>query len=119
MRADVFAWVVPQKKKKKSYPRPLRILRECEHPNVVRYYGSFLHLSKRELWIAMEYCGGGSVEVCSSNVFVCLCVCLCVCRADSGSLSKRRLRGMFFAVALSNGQLVDLCSQGMECCDHA
>lgn len=36
------------------------ILRECNHPNVVRYVESLLW--RESLWIVMEYCGGGSVQ---------------------------------------------------------
>jgi serine/threonine protein kinase len=35
------------------------MLQQCNHPNVVRYLGSFQ--GEDYLWIVMEYCGGGSV----------------------------------------------------------
>ncbi|XP_072840184.2 mitogen-activated protein kinase kinase kinase kinase 2 isoform X1 [Pogona vitticeps] len=35
-------------------------LRDCRHPNVVAYFGSYLR--KDRLWICMEYCGGGSLQ---------------------------------------------------------
>ena len=39
--------------------REIEMLRDCSHPNVVRYHGS---VQRRDcLWIVMEYCGGGSV----------------------------------------------------------
>eukprot|EP00164_Ancoracysta_twista_P002618 GFYU01003484.1.p1 GENE.GFYU01003484.1~~GFYU01003484.1.p1 ORF type:complete len:722 (-),score=174.42 GFYU01003484.1:127-2169(-) len=40
--------------------REIKVLRECNHPNVVKYYGSYF--KDDNLWIAMEYCGGGSVS---------------------------------------------------------
>mmetsp|Transcript_31301 Transcript_31301/g.82040 ORF Transcript_31301/g.82040 Transcript_31301/m.82040 type:complete len:502 (+) Transcript_31301:68-1573(+) len=38
--------------------REIKVLGENDHPNVVRYYGSYLKDSN--LWIIMEYCGAGS-----------------------------------------------------------
>ena len=40
--------------------REIAVLRECVHPNVVRYFGSFT--GAEYLWIVMEHCGGGSVR---------------------------------------------------------
>lgn len=36
------------------------VMKDCKHPNIVRYFGSYLRREK--LWIAMEYCGGGSLQ---------------------------------------------------------
>lgn len=36
------------------------MLKECKHPNIIAYYGSYLRRDK--LWIAMEFCGGGSLQ---------------------------------------------------------
>ncbi|KAG2441081.1 hypothetical protein HXX76_003934 [Chlamydomonas incerta] len=44
----------------KQIQREVAFLADCNHPNVVRYLGSY-RLSG-ELWIVMEYCGGGSVS---------------------------------------------------------
>ena len=38
----------------------IAILSECKSPNIVGYYGSYLRRDK--LWIAMEFCGGGSLQ---------------------------------------------------------
>jgi serine/threonine protein kinase len=38
--------------------REIKVLGENDHPNVVRYYGSYLKDSN--LWIIMEFCGAGS-----------------------------------------------------------
>ena len=35
-------------------------MKECTHPNVVAYFGSYLRRDK--LWICMEFCGGGSLQ---------------------------------------------------------
>ena len=39
--------------------KEIRILQQCESPYIVRYYGSYTQ--GNDLWIAMEYCAGGSV----------------------------------------------------------
>ncbi|XP_064622128.1 mitogen-activated protein kinase kinase kinase kinase 5-like isoform X3 [Lineus longissimus] len=36
------------------------MMKDCKNPNIVRYFGSYLRRDK--LWIAMEYCGGGSMQ---------------------------------------------------------
>lgn len=36
------------------------MLKDNEHKNIVRYFGSYLRTQK--LWIAMEFCGGGSMQ---------------------------------------------------------
>ncbi|CAG0879436.1 unnamed protein product [Darwinula stevensoni] len=38
----------------------IKMMKECRHPNIVAYYGSYLR--KGKLWICMEYCGGGSLQ---------------------------------------------------------
>ncbi|CAI7778985.1 unnamed protein product [Closterium sp. NIES-53] len=41
------------------------MLQQCNHPNVVRYHGSYQ--GDDFLWIVMEYCGGGSVADLMNN----------------------------------------------------
>jgi len=36
------------------------MMKDCRHPNIVAYFGSYLRREK--LWICMEYCGGGSLQ---------------------------------------------------------
>ncbi|CAF0976179.1 unnamed protein product [Didymodactylos carnosus] len=36
------------------------MMRQCTHPNIIAYFGSYLKRDK--LWIAMEFCGGGSMQ---------------------------------------------------------
>uniref|UniRef100_A0A6I8P642 Mitogen-activated protein kinase kinase kinase kinase n=1 Tax=Ornithorhynchus anatinus TaxID=9258 RepID=A0A6I8P642_ORNAN len=36
------------------------IIRNCKHPNIVAYHGSYLRFNK--LWICMEFCGAGSLQ---------------------------------------------------------
>ncbi|XP_066916208.1 mitogen-activated protein kinase kinase kinase kinase 5-like [Clytia hemisphaerica] len=38
----------------------IKIMEECKHFNIVQYFGSYLRRDK--LWIAMEFCGGGSLQ---------------------------------------------------------
>ena len=40
--------------------REISVLKECSHPNVVRYHASH-KMGDRQLWIVMEYCAAGSV----------------------------------------------------------
>ncbi|XP_032405888.1 serine/threonine-protein kinase 4-like [Xiphophorus hellerii] len=40
--------------------KEITIMQQCNSPHVVRYYGSYF--KNRDLWIVMEYCGGGSVS---------------------------------------------------------
>ncbi|KNC51933.1 uncharacterized protein AMSG_12140 [Thecamonas trahens ATCC 50062] len=37
----------------------IRILKQCDHPNIVKYFGSYM--VDDDLWIVMEFCDGGSV----------------------------------------------------------
>ncbi|XP_066466338.1 mitogen-activated protein kinase kinase kinase kinase 2 isoform X1 [Tiliqua scincoides] len=43
-----------------SIQQEITTLRDCLHPNVVTYFGSYLRSDR--LWICMEYCGGGSLQ---------------------------------------------------------
>ena len=36
------------------------MMKDCRHPNVVAFFGSYLRRDK--LWICMEFCGGGSLQ---------------------------------------------------------
>lgn len=40
--------------------KEISIMQQCDSPFVVKYYGSYFKGS--DLWIVMEYCGGGSVS---------------------------------------------------------
>jgi len=42
-----------------SAEKELRILRDLQHPNIVQYFGTWV--KDGQLWIAMEFCEGGSV----------------------------------------------------------
>ena len=36
------------------------MMKDCRHPNIVAYFGSYLRRDK--LWICMEFCGGSSLQ---------------------------------------------------------
>lgn len=40
--------------------KEISIMQQCDSPFIVKYYGSYFKNS--DLWIVMEYCGGGSVS---------------------------------------------------------
>uniref|UniRef100_A0AAY4EWH8 non-specific serine/threonine protein kinase n=1 Tax=Denticeps clupeoides TaxID=299321 RepID=A0AAY4EWH8_9TELE len=42
----------------------VRLLKECEHENLIKFYAAYLQEDETStLFIAMEYCGGGSLSV--------------------------------------------------------
>lgn len=47
------------------------MMKDCRHPNIIAYYGSYLRRDK--LWICMEYCGGGSLQDIyhSKKLYIC------------------------------------------------
>jgi len=45
--------------------KEIMTLKDCDHPNIVKYYGTYF--KDDHLWIVMEYCGGGSVsDICQT-----------------------------------------------------
>lgn len=44
------------------------MMRDCRHPNIIAYFGSYLR--KDKLWICMEYCGGGSLQDIYQGAFI-------------------------------------------------
>lgn len=44
-----------------SIVKEVEILQQCRHPNIVRFHGTYQSLGF--LWIVMEYCEGGSVDL--------------------------------------------------------
>uniref|UniRef100_A0A8B9F3T0 non-specific serine/threonine protein kinase n=1 Tax=Amazona collaria TaxID=241587 RepID=A0A8B9F3T0_9PSIT len=45
------------------------MMKDCKHPNIVAYFGSYLRRDK--LWICMEFCGGGSLQDIYHGINVC------------------------------------------------
>ncbi|XP_069501130.1 mitogen-activated protein kinase kinase kinase kinase 2 isoform X2 [Ambystoma mexicanum] len=43
-----------------SIQQEISMLKDCRHPNIVAYFGSYLRSNR--LWICMEFCGGGSLQ---------------------------------------------------------
>lgn len=44
------------------------MMKDCRHPNIIAYYGSYLRRDK--LWICMEYCGGGSLQDIYHSMYI-------------------------------------------------
>lgn len=51
--------VVPSSGEIQSLQKEIQILKECQSPYIVKYYGSFY--KNGNLWLVMEYCAAGSV----------------------------------------------------------
>lgn len=55
----------------------IRMMRSCAHPNVVRYFGSYIW--EGHLWVCMEYMDGGSltemISICKMTEPQIACVC--------------------------------------------
>ena len=51
--------IVPLEDDTGEVAREIEHLKECECPNIVQYYGNFLH--EERLWIMMEFCEGSSL----------------------------------------------------------
>ncbi|KAL8281138.1 hypothetical protein RQP46_006496 [Phenoliferia psychrophenolica] len=58
----------PNPKVHKQHLRELLFMRECQHRNIVLYYGGFLHDHDSQIGICMEFCEGGSLEYLSQKV---------------------------------------------------
>lgn len=56
------------------------MMKDCRHPNIVAYFGSYLRRDK--LWICMEFCGGGSLQDIYHSKCVFVCVILCANHHD-------------------------------------
>ncbi|XP_023230203.1 serine/threonine-protein kinase 3-like isoform X2 [Centruroides sculpturatus] len=52
--------LVPVDTDLKEIIKEISIMQQCDSPYVVKYYGSYF--KGTDLWIVMEYCGGGSVS---------------------------------------------------------
>lgn len=52
--------IVPVEKELDELMNEIKILKKCNSEYITRYYGSYQH--DDDVWIVMEYCGGGSVS---------------------------------------------------------
>lgn len=52
----------------KQILRELQFNRSCQSPHIVRYYGTFLSHESAAIFIAMEYCGGGSLDAIYKHI---------------------------------------------------
>ena len=46
---------------KEALVREVNLLRELQHPNIVRYYDRIIDRENAKLYIVMEYCDGGDL----------------------------------------------------------
>ncbi|ANB14713.1 putative mitogen-activated protein kinase kinase MKK2 [Sugiyamaella lignohabitans] len=58
----------PNPELQKQILRELQFNRSCNSPHIVKYYGTFLSNEFSSIFIAMEYCGGGSLEAIYKRV---------------------------------------------------
>lgn len=58
----------PNPELQKQILRELQFNRTCNSPHIVKYYGTFLSDEYASIFIAMEYCGGGSLEAIYKRV---------------------------------------------------
>lgn len=58
----------PNPELQKQILRELQFNRTCHSPHIVKYYGTFLSERSASIFIAMEYCGGGSLEAIYKRV---------------------------------------------------
>jgi mitogen-activated protein kinase kinase len=58
----------PNPELQKQILRELQFNRSCNSPHIVKYYGTFLSHECASIFIAMEYCGGGSLEAIYKRV---------------------------------------------------
>lgn len=52
------------------------MMKDCRHPNIIAYYGSYLRRDK--LWICMEYCGGGSLQDIYHSMYNIYCLIIII-----------------------------------------
>lgn len=60
----------PNPEVQKQILRELQFNRSCNSLHIVKYYGTFLSEETASIFIAMEYCGGGSLEAIYKRVKV-------------------------------------------------
>lgn len=58
----------PSPELQKQIRRELQFNRTCNSPHIVKYYGTFLKENSGSIFIAMEYCGGGSLDAIYKRV---------------------------------------------------
>jgi NIMA (never in mitosis gene a)-related kinase 2 len=54
-------------KEKQMLVSEVNILRELNHPNVVKYYDRVIDKNSAKIFIVMEYCEGGDISTLIKN----------------------------------------------------
>ena len=54
-------------KEKQMLVSEVNILRELNHPNVVKYYDRVIDRTNAKIYIVMEYCEGGDISTLIKN----------------------------------------------------
>ena len=54
-------------KEKEQIVNEVNILRELNHPNIVRYYDRIIDKKNSKIYIIMEYCEGGDISQLINN----------------------------------------------------
>jgi len=55
-------FILSNQKRREEIEKEIRVLELCDHPNVTKYHQSFVTPNLAQVWIVMEYCGGGCVR---------------------------------------------------------
>jgi serine/threonine protein kinase len=77
--------------------------RQISHPNIVKFYAAYFEMQTGSLWVALEFCGGGTLtELCktfaplpeSYIAFVCKCVLSALCVLHERGLVHRDISNL-------------------------
>ena len=61
------AYAKMSEKEKQMLVSEVNILRELNHPNVVKYYDRVIDKNSAKIFIVMEYCEGGDISTLIKN----------------------------------------------------
>lgn len=98
-----------KKKKKKSllYEREIALLELSRHPNVTKMFESFVRERLQQMWIVMEFCGGGAVRDILNSLMI---VSVHESRSSSSDNNNRRVGFREDVIAF----VCDECLKGLQ-----